>query len=69
MLLAAHLIDGKTGMPAPPETSTPLFRWALQGAHTHTLFYLAQVFGALGDADTSATYCYMTLSEQVRECG
>lgn len=65
MLLAAHLMDEETGMPPPPETSAPLFRWALQGAHTHTLFYLAQVSGALGDADTSASYCYMTLSEQV----
>lgn len=41
------------------------FRRPLQGAYTHTLFYLAQVYGALGDATTSASYCYRTLAEQV----
>lgn len=43
------------------------FRRPLQGAYTHTLFYLAQVYGALGDAAASAGYCYRTLAEQVRE--
>lgn len=45
------------------------FRRPLQGAYTHTLFYLAQVYGALGDATTSASYCYRTLAEQVGVIG
>lgn len=37
----------------------------LEAAHTHTLFYLAQCYGSLGDADKSARYCHMTLQRQL----
>lgn len=36
----------------------------LEKTHTLTFFYLAQVFGALGDMETSAKYCHQTLKRQ-----
>lgn len=36
-----------------------------EGLHTHTLFYLAQVFGHLDQAKQSALYCQQTLRRQV----
>lgn len=49
---------------SPPEGGA--FREPLQEAFTHTLFYLAQVHGSMGDARTSAVFCYKTLAQQVR---
>lgn len=40
---------------------------AFENLHTHTLFYLAQVYGNLGQAKASARYCQETLSRQL-EC-
>ena len=36
-----------------------------EGLHTHTLFYLAQVFGNLNQAKQSAQYCQQTLCRQL----
>ena len=33
--------------------------------YAHTLFYLAQVYGMLGDKDQAATYCAGTLGYQL----
>ncbi|EWM28653.1 kif1-binding protein [Nannochloropsis gaditana] len=41
------------------------FRRPIDGHHTHTLYYLAQVYGALRNADASASYCYQTLARQL----
>ncbi|GMF31865.1 unnamed protein product [Phytophthora fragariaefolia] len=41
---------------------------ALVVAQTHTHFYLAQVYGSLGMADESATYCLSTLELQLLQC-
>ncbi len=38
---------------------------AFETAHTHTMFYLAQCYGHLGDAAKSAEYCQRTLQRQV----
>ena len=38
---------------------------AFEAQHTHTLFYLAQVFGHLNQAKQSALYCQQTLCRQV----
>ncbi|OQR91533.1 hypothetical protein ACHHYP_04597 [Achlya hypogyna] len=37
--------------------------------HTHTLFFLAQVHGHLGDAAASARYCQLTLRRQLEAAG
>jgi hypothetical protein len=41
------------------------FRRPLQGPYTLSHFYLAQVYGQLGDPKTGASYCYRTLALQV----
>ena len=38
---------------------------AFEALHTHTLFYLAQVFGHLHQAKQAAHYCQQTLSRQI----
>ena len=38
---------------------------SFEAQHTHTLFYLAQVFGHLNQAKQSALYCQQTLCRQV----
>lgn len=38
----------------------------LEDLHTHTLFYLAQVYGHIGEPDLSAQYCQDTLGRQLR---
>ncbi|CAG9799897.1 unnamed protein product [Chironomus riparius] len=38
---------------------------SLEKTCTLTYFYLAQVFGQLGDLDTSAKYCHLTLNRQL----
>lgn len=38
---------------------------ALEKLHTHTLYYLAQVYGHLDMPDQSATYCHSTLQRQL----
>lgn len=38
---------------------------AFESLHTHTLFYLAQVYGNLNQAKVSAQYCRETLSRQL----
>jgi len=43
----------------------PTFRRLIDGHHTHTLYYLAQVYGQLRDADASASYCHQTLAKQL----
>lgn len=41
-------------------------RWAeLERAHTHTLFFLAQCHGHLGNPARSAKYCHLTLKRQL----
>ncbi|GFR62217.1 KIF1-binding protein homolog [Elysia marginata] len=37
-----------------------------ESVHTHTLYYLAQVFAKLEQNDLSAHYCHMTLDRQLR---
>lgn len=37
----------------------------LEKIHTLTLFYLAQVYGSLGDLQKSAIYCHTTLKKQL----
>jgi hypothetical protein len=67
-LLAALQAHEQLAPHLPPPSSfssTGDFRRPLQGPYTHSLFYLAQVHGALGDAKASAGYCYRTLAEQV----
>lgn len=39
---------------------------SLEKTCTLTYFYLAQVFGQLGDLDTSAKYCHLTLNRQLK---
>eukprot|EP00624_Nannochloropsis_granulata_P002158 evm.model.NODE_20742_length_7495_cov_13.818012.2 len=41
------------------------FRRLIDDHHTHTLYYLAQVYGQLRQADASASYCFQTLAKQV----
>lgn len=53
--------------PPPPPHHGSRFRRPLDEHYTHTLFYLAQVYGALQDADASSAYCYQTLERQL-EC-
>lgn len=64
-LLSHHRLLDRDPAAEPPRTAA--FREPLQGPYTHTLFYLAQVYGAMGDAKTSASYCYRTLAEQVHD--
>lgn len=41
-------------------------KWSsIEDAHTHCLYYLAQVYGQLQKADESAKFCQMTLVRQV----
>ncbi|CAN8000510.1 unnamed protein product [Ixodes hexagonus] len=37
----------------------------LERAHTHTLYYLAQVYESLGEAGMAAMYCHSTLKKQL----
>jgi hypothetical protein len=37
----------------------------VESAYTHNLFYLAQVYGHLGDAKQSSRYCHATLQRQL----
>ncbi|KNC97143.1 uncharacterized protein SPPG_07534 [Spizellomyces punctatus DAOM BR117] len=47
-------------------TLTPTECWdELDNLHTHSLYYLAQVYGSLGLKDKSAEYCRMTLMRQL----
>lgn len=39
----------------------------LEKQNTLTLFYLAQVFGSLGDLEKSAIYCHTTLKKQLNQ--
>ncbi|EQC27883.1 hypothetical protein SDRG_14304 [Saprolegnia diclina VS20] len=41
----------------------------LGSAHTHTMFYLAQVYGHVGDAAASAHFCQQTLRRQLQAAG
>jgi len=41
------------------------FRRLIDDHHTHSLYYLAQIYGQLKQADASAWYCYQTLAKQV----
>ncbi|XP_071439652.1 KIF-binding protein [Hetaerina americana] len=38
---------------------------AMEKAHTHTLYYLAQVYGTLGNTSKSAVYCHTTLKRML----
>jgi len=38
---------------------------AIEDVHTHTLFYLAQCYGHIGDASMSSTFCHLTLQRQL----
>lgn len=40
------------------------FKGDIESVHTHNLYYLAQVYGHLGDATLSAQYCRETLNRQ-----
>lgn len=39
----------------------------IESSHTHTLFYLAQAYGHLGDAKKSSFYCRETLERQLNQ--
>ncbi|BFZ11716.1 hypothetical protein BsWGS_14755 [Bradybaena similaris] len=39
---------------------------AFESIHTHTLYYLAQVYGKLDQSELSAKYCHMTLQRQLQ---
>jgi hypothetical protein len=45
--------------------STPSSRRQTESLHTHTLFYLAQLYAQLGHAGQSASYCHKTLERQL----
>jgi hypothetical protein len=75
----AHLVEAKAlyeraaalgaSALAPPDLAscaTPA-RARLERLHTHTLFYLAQVHGHLGEAVQSAIHAHATLRRQLRE--
>ncbi|XP_046387888.1 KIF-binding protein isoform X2 [Ischnura elegans] len=38
---------------------------SMEKAHTHTLYYLAQVYGTLGNTSKSAIYCHTTLKRML----
>jgi len=38
---------------------------AIEDIHTHTLFYLAQCYGNLGNAPMSSKFCHLTLQRQL----
>ena len=46
---------------------TPYQLKELGNAHTHTLFYLAQAYGHLGDTSKSCAFCHQTLQRQYQE--
>ena len=46
---------------------TPYQLKELGNAHTHTLFYLAQAYGHLGDTSKSCDFCHQTLQRQHKE--
>ena len=46
-------------------TPSPQVQQLAKDKYAHTLFYLAQVYGMLGDKDKAATYCAGTLSYQL----
>ena len=46
-------------------TPSPQVQQLAKDKYAHTLFYLAQVYGMLGDKDQAATYCARTLSYQL----
>ncbi|KAJ3267827.1 hypothetical protein HK104_005599, partial [Borealophlyctis nickersoniae] len=66
-----HVYKGAgRGPPIPdafnPEEMSDEDRWKMiDNLHTHTLFYLAQVYGLLQLKDKSAEYCRMTLKRQL----
>lgn len=63
--------------PSPASSSSSSGRWqtALMDAdqverdHTTTLFYMAQVYGLMGDKMKSASYCAATLNRQLKQGG
>ncbi|KAJ1566512.1 hypothetical protein HK405_009515, partial [Cladochytrium tenue] len=61
----------------PPPLADPVLAWCgleqdddgwayLEGLHTYTTYYLAQVYGALKLKDKSAEFCKLTLQRQLR---
>lgn len=50
-----------------PQTAIQKQQTRLELEYTHTLFYMAQAFGHLGDSRTSCVYCYETLKRQLSE--
>lgn len=57
------------GMPAAPvETveSNAAVLEELESIHTHTLFYLAQAYGHVGNSTQSSVHCYHTLRRQLK---
>ncbi|KAF5296963.1 hypothetical protein FQR65_LT10115 [Abscondita terminalis] len=49
-----------------PELNSELSFKNLEKVHTLTLYYLAQIYGALGDSLRSAMYCHTTLKRQLQ---
>ncbi|KAK4887585.1 hypothetical protein RN001_003856 [Aquatica leii] len=49
-----------------PEHDTELSFKNLEKVHTLTLYYLAQIYGALDDPVRSAVYCHITLKRQLQ---
>lgn len=42
-------------------------RDSLEASLTHNLFYLAQAYGNIGNAELSSLYCHMTLQRQLND--
>lgn len=53
---------------AQPDSCSPQTRAdsPLEKVHTLTLYYLAQVYGTLGNSLKSAVYCHTTLKRQLQ---
>ena len=74
LLKAKAVYDSHVALP-PPMTDSQFLcgqeeseyerEKAFEGMHTHTLFYLAQVFGNLNQPKQAAQYCQQTLSRQL----
>ena len=78
LLKSKAVYESHIGLPAPltekqwllldEEVGESEREKAFEDLHTHTLFYLAQVYGNLSQPSLSALYCQQTLSRQLDTC-